>query len=160
MNGALGAWALPGKHWSVSMISNAEEILQKGSEILGPLFATHGFSFQIIGKGNSSGGSFSYGAFRKSERWLEFHFRYSLGMLSYHLADCSMTHQNFMRSVIGKPNLSHYPGFSKVPLDGFRQLLLDLQEYGADFLSGTDECLQSRIEASNSLPPIETGLPD
>jgi hypothetical protein len=71
-----------------------------------------------------------------------------------------MIHQDFMRSVIGKPNSGHYPGFSNDPLDGFRQLLLDLQECGADFLSGTDECLRNRIEAANNLPPVKLGLPD
>lgn len=52
-----------------------------------------------------------------SEERTEFHFRYSLGMVSYHLGSESISHQEYMCSVLGKPGLSHYPGFSSEPLD-------------------------------------------
>jgi hypothetical protein len=138
----------------------ADEMLERGAALLDPLLVAHGFSFKLVDKGNSSGGPFCSGEFRKEERRLELHFRDSLGMVRYHLAACSMSHLDYVRSVIGKPNLGHYPGFSDDPIDGFRHLLFDLQEHGADFLSGTNVCLQNRIELANNLPPVKSGLPD
>jgi hypothetical protein len=70
-----------------------------------------------------------------------FHFRHSLGMVTYHLDSLSMSHQEYMRSVIGRPNASHYPGFSDDPMDAFRHLQLDLEEHYVDFLEGSDENL-------------------
>ena len=142
------------------MINSASEVFEKGIALLNPLLVAQGFLFSDSGKGNRSGGPFACGEFKNNDRWLELHFRGSLGMVSYHLNSRSMSHQDYMRSVIGKPNSSHYPGFSDDPLDGFRHLLLDLQEYGADFLSGTDLCLMHRIDLANNLPPIRNGLPD
>jgi hypothetical protein len=150
----------PSWSWSLSMISNAEQMLEKGSALLIPLMVKQGFSFEILGKGGSSGGHFAYGEFRRVDRKLELHFRHSLGIVTYHLTTQSMSHQDYMRSVISKPKTSHYPGFSEDPLDGFRHLLLDLQEHCSDFLSGTDECLQNRIELANHFTPVKSGLPD
>ena len=142
------------------MINSASEAFEEGIALLNPLLVTYGFIFKDSGKGNSSGGPFACGEFRKDGRWLELHFRNSLGLVSYHLDVRAMSHQDYMRSVIGKPNSSHYPGFSDDPLDGFRHLLLDLREYGVDFLSGTDQCLMNRIDLANDLPTIKRGLPD
>jgi hypothetical protein len=142
------------------MINEASRIFEKGIALLNPLLAAHGFIFKDSGKGNSSGGPFACGEFKKDGRWLELHFRNSLGLVSYHLDVRAMSHQDYMRSVNGNPNSSHYPGFSDDPLDGFRHLLLDLQEHGADFLSGTDQCLMHRIDHANNLPPLKKGLPD
>jgi hypothetical protein len=139
---------------------NAAEMLQRGSALIAPLLETHGFVFNELGVGNSSGGSYASGKFQKDNRWLELHFRFSLGLISYHLGNCSMSHQDYMHSVIGKPNSGHYPGFSNDPLDGFRHLLVDLQEYGSEFLAESDECLIRRIEMANNLPRGGFRLPD
>lgn len=141
-------------------MNSTEEILRQGSTLLDPLLLTYGFSFHILGSGGSSGGSFAYGEFRRDDRRLELHFRYSLGMVRYHFADRSMSHQDYMRAVIGRPNASHYPGFSSDPLDGFRHLLLDLEEHGADFLTGTDACLHHRIDQAEAQPIGISKLPE
>jgi len=65
-----------------------------------------------------------------------------------------------MRSVLGKPNASQYPGFSSDPVSAFRHLLFDLEEYCSDFLEGTDECLAQRIEDAFSESLQKLGLPD
>jgi hypothetical protein len=124
------------------------------------LLTAHGFAFKLLSAGESSGGHYATGEFRKGDRWLELHFRFSLGMVSYHLASLSVSHLDYMRSVIGVSNSSHYPGFSNDPLGGFRHLLLDLQEHGSEFLAGSDECLAGRIEMANYLPPPGCVLPD
>jgi hypothetical protein len=82
------------------VIGNAEEILREGSAILDPLLAAHGFVFHLLGSGSSSGGAFAFGEFRKDGRRLELHFRASLGMVAYHLAGCSMSHVDYIRSVL------------------------------------------------------------
>ena len=128
------------------MHSSPEEILLQGSGLLLPLFSAHGFVFMQLANGSSSGGRFASAEFRRGDRWFEFHFRYSLGMVTYHLGSESISHQEYMCSVLGKPNLSRYPGFSDEPLAAFRDLRTDLEEYCGDFLEGTNETFLSRIE--------------
>lgn len=141
-------------------MSEAEEMLQRGSALLNPLLFAYGFTFHTVGSGGSSGGSFAFGEFRRDDRRLELHFRHSLGMVRYHLASRSMSHENYMCSVIGRPNSSHYPGFSNDPLDAFRHLLLDLEEHGSAFLAGTDASLYVRIDQAETLLSERSKLPD
>lgn len=122
-----------------------EEMLLQGSEILMPLFTGHGFVFAPLSQGSSSGGRFASAEFKRDDRRFEFHFRYRLGMVNYHLGSESISHQEYMCSVLGKPNLSRYPGFSNDPLDGFRDLRNDQEDYCAEFLKGTDEEFLRRI---------------
>jgi hypothetical protein len=142
------------------MTNHAEEMLQRGSALLGPLLLRHGFFFKFLDTSNSSGGHFASGEFKRGTRRLELHFRHGLGMVTYHLADRSMTHQQYMRSVHGTLGASHYPGFSSDPLDAFQHLLLDLEEHGSDFLGGTDDCLLRRINDALALPSQRFGPPD
>jgi hypothetical protein len=142
------------------MTDRAKELLQRGSAFLAPLLLKHGFLFKALTAGGSSGGSYASGEFKRSARRLELHFRYGLGMVTYHLADRSMTHQQYMRSVHGGLDRSYYPGFSSDPLDAFQHLLRDLEEHGSEFLIGTDECLLRRIEVALAMPERESGPPD
>lgn len=142
------------------MDSKAEVILQKGAAILSELLLAHGFQFSVLTAGSGSGGEFATGEFIKGARSLEIHFRYSLGMVSYRYADRSISHQDYMRSMMGRTNSSHYPGFSSDPLDGFRHLKLDLEEYGSEFLDGTDECLRLRFDQVVIQPENNLKLPD
>ncbi|MGA3049092.1 MAG: hypothetical protein ABSD67_20835 [Terracidiphilus sp.] len=128
------------------MTNNAEEILQRGSALLAPLLIKHGFIFKALEAGGSSGGYFASGEFVRDTRRLELHFRHSLGMVTYHLAARSMSHQDYMRSALGRQFASHYPGFSHDPLDAFRDLNMDLKEYGNEFLDGSDSALLRRFE--------------
>ena len=139
---------------------NPEEILHQGSELLMPLFAEHGFVFVQSGGGESSGGRFASAEFRRGNRRFEFHFRFSLGMVSYHLGSESISHEEYMCSVLGKPNLSHYPGFSNDPLDAFCHLREDIQNYCMEFLEGTNEAFQRRIEDARLSWANRPKLPD
>jgi hypothetical protein len=130
-----------------------------GSSLLEPLFLKHGFVYRTLDAGNSSGGRFASGEFRKGTRRLEFHFRYSLGMVTYHLGSRSMSHQEYMKSVLGRPNASHYPGFSSDPLDAFRDLYLDLEEHCTEFLEGSDDRLLHRIDEAQAQPSDKPMLP-
>jgi hypothetical protein len=142
------------------MAANPEETLREGSELLMPLFAEHGFLFERTGGGQSSGGPSASAAFRKGDRKFELHFRFSLGMVRYHLGSESISHEEYMCSVFGRPNLSHYPGFSNDPLDTFRHLRNDLQGHCHEFLAGTNEAFQRRIEEARVCWANRPKLPD
>jgi hypothetical protein len=135
-------------------------MLQSGAELLASVLVPNGFAFEVLGSGKGSGGLFAFGQFKRGERRLEFHFRYSLGMVCYHLGPCSMSHEDYMHAVLGERHVSKYPGFSNQPMDGFRDLFSDLQEHGADFLTGTDECLLQLIEKANLLAKTRPRLPE
>jgi len=125
---------------------NPKQILLEGSELLKPLLSQCGFVFVQLGEGTGSGGPFALAEFRKSDRRLQFHFRFSLGVVTYYLGSESISHEAYMCSVLGKPNLCRYPSFSDDPLDAFRDLHDDLQDYCNEFLEGTDEIFLRRIE--------------
>ena len=131
---------------SWEMPKNPQEALLEGSELLGPMFAKHEFRFAQLGKGHGSGGRFAFAEFRKGDRRIEFHVRYNLGMVTYHLGSESISHEEYMCSVLGKPNLSRYPGFSSDILEAFRDLREDLQNHGIEFLEGTDAEFLARIK--------------
>ena len=137
----------------------AEEMLRGGSSILEPLLLKHGFSFLALDAGSSSGGRFATGAFCRATRRLELHFRHSLGMVTYHLGNRSMSHEAYMRSVLGVPFASHYPGFSDDPLDAFRHRHFDLEKHGQEFLDGTDSCFLRRMDDALAISKRPSYLP-
>lgn len=136
------------------------ETLNKGAKLLEPLLVSHGFAFRLIGAGKGSGGYYATGEFRRGDRGLEMHFRYSLGMVTYRVGGLSMDHEDYMRSVLGKRFASHYPGFSNDPLDAFRDLLFDLEAYCGEFLEGTDDELNQRITAASQFRSDQPHLPE
>jgi hypothetical protein len=141
------------------MSNKPEQMLQNGSVILAGLLTGHGFVYELKGTGKGSGGNYAWGIFRRGDRSLELHFRYSLGMVSYHLGDRSLSHEYYMRSVIGRPHASHYPGFADDPLEGFRHLRADLEEYGNDFLTGSNTDFLRHMDRSESWSRSEAKLP-
>jgi len=142
------------------MFIEPETMLLEGSELPKPLFSEHGFAFAPLGSGKGSGGQFACAEFRRGDRTFEFHFRYSLGMVAYRLGFESMSHEEYMYSVLGKPGMSHYPGFSSDPLDAFRDLREDLQNYCEEFLTGTDEAFLRRIKDARSHWASRPKLPE
>ncbi len=120
------------------------EVLRKGAQSLQAVLATHGFNFEIRGTGTGSGGTFAWGEFVRGNRRLELHFRYSLGMVRYHIADLSASHEAYMRE-LGMWESCRYPGFSDDPVDAFRALAHDVT-LADDFLSGAGEVLRRVAE--------------
>ena len=135
------------------------ETLKAGVLILRELMTSHRFSDQLTAAGQGSGGRFASADFLRGNRRLELHFRYSLGLVQYHVGNVSLSHEDYMWSVLGKRWASHYPGFSEDPLDGFRDLRRDLEEHGAAFLSGTDADFLKCAADAESLKSRTSRLP-
>jgi len=134
------------------------ETLKAGVLILNDLMAGHRFSHSLTGAGKGSGGTFASAEFHRGNRRLELHLRYSLGLVAY-VGSVTLSHEDFMWSVLGKRRASHYPGFSDDPLDGFRDLCRDLGEYGSPFLSEGDSEFLKCAERVKLLKQDEPRLP-
>ncbi len=127
--------------------------LQLGVEILTPVLAPHGFHFEFRESDKGSGGHFAWGQFVRGDRRLELHFRHALGLVTYHLGDVVLTHEDFMRVALGGARENAYPGFSNDPLDGFRHLRHDLERFAAAFLAGTDAQFKAIVDQARLHPP-------
>lgn len=118
------------------------EILLAGIRELDAIMVPYGFVFDSVQEGRSSGGKFVNGEYCRGNRRLELHFRWSLGLVTYHVRDVSLGHEDYVRALLGLSKVQGrncYPGFSTDPLDGFRHLREDLGRFGEVFLKGSDE---------------------
>ena len=114
--------------------------LERGACELAVTLGPAGFAFVLLDSGRSSGGTFASGEFRRKDRRLEVHFRWSLGLVSYHVGADSLAHEDYVRavqSIHGIQGVPEYPGFSDDPQAGFRGLRIDLERFGRVFISGT-----------------------
>ena len=115
------------------------EIPQEGRFILDPVMHRHGFSFKSEPAGRGSGGPYASGAYMNGDRKLEIHFRYSLGLVTYHCGETSLDHESYMHALLGTTGGNRYPGFSEEPLDAFKGLAYDLENSATAFLNGNFE---------------------
>ena len=127
--------------------------LQQGVEILAPALTPHGFRFEFRDADKGSGGHFAWGEFVRGTRRLELHFRFALGLVTYHLGEDLIPHEYFMRIVLRGARDNAYPGFSDDPLDGFRHLRHDLERFAAPFLTGSDAEFRAIIDEARLHPP-------
>jgi hypothetical protein len=141
------------------VVPEPRETLKAGAEISDDLMRSHGFVFSSTPDGSSSGGAFAAGEFRRGNRSLELHCRYSLGLVTYHVGHLTLSHEDYMWSVLGRRWASRYPGFSKEPLDGFRHLLADLKQYCTEFLTGSDASFALHVERADALKAAAPHLP-
>jgi len=118
--------------------------LAAGIGILDPVLCSSGFVFHSIASGRGSGGDYAYGEYVRHDRRLQLHFRYALGLVTYHVGAHTLAHESYMRALGASPTEAQYPGYSEDPLDGFRHLAADLQRFGAEFLSGDAAVLMQR----------------
>jgi hypothetical protein len=115
------------------------DMLREGCTILDPLMSEHGFSFIDGGSGRGSGGPFASGIYANADRRLEIHFRYSLGLVTYHFKHLSIDHESYMHALLGVKRGNKYPGFSDDPLAAFHDLAYDVQSFATAFLEGDFE---------------------
>ena len=110
-----------------------EEQLRAGAAILCELLEPAGFTFALLTVGNSSGGRFAIGEFIRGDHRLELHYRFGLGIVIYHVGDCSLSHTEMMRSQ-GFSKQAEFPTVLDKSLRGFDAVLSDLRNYGGPFL--------------------------
>jgi len=137
---------------------DAEETLKKGIQALDPVLAPHGFEFVFERMGKGSGGHFAFGKYVRGDRSLELHFRYSLGLVTYRIGECSLDHESYMR-FLGAYGRHSYPDFPSNPLESFQSLASDLQNYCEDFVSGDGIRFRSYAEELKRKPRMFSGLP-
>jgi hypothetical protein len=142
-----------------NVASAPQEKLKAGIELIDDLMRFHGFIYSPTAAGIGSGGQFASGEFQRGNRRLELHYRYSLGLVTYHVGDLTLSHEDYMWSMLGRRHKSEYPGFSKEPLDDFRHLRTDLEHYCTDFLSGADADFASRVQQADALKKTASRLP-
>ncbi len=136
------------------------EILQSGIKELDAIMIPHGFMFETLQEGKSSGGKFANGEYRRGNRRLVLHFRRSLGLVTHHVGDVFLSHEDYIRALLGLSKVqgrNSYPGFSTDPIDGFRHLREDLERFGDIFLNGSDEEFRS-LKDWIDVHPKATGL--
>jgi hypothetical protein len=98
-------------------------VMAAGSVIVGQVLWPAGFTYELTGTGPGSGGTAAVGRFTSGGQYVEFHFRYSLGLVSYGWDGAVLSHAGYLR---GLDAAGSYPGYSTDPLDGFRHLAADL----------------------------------
>jgi hypothetical protein len=127
-------------------IERSAEIFRAGCEILDRIMQPHGFQFVPDESGMSLYGAYTRGNYVRGDRRLELHLRYSLGLVTFHIGDVSVSHDAYLRALTKGEGGNQYPGFSDDPLDGFRHLAHDLQKFCDDFLSGDGKVLIAAVQ--------------
>ena len=130
------------------------ELLHDGIEILAEVLRPAGFTFVLGSVDRGSGGAFAQGSFVRDGRTLSFSVRHKLGLVAYASGSRHVSHEDFMR-VVAPLGYARYPGFSDDPLQAFRDVMADLRNYGAAFVSGTDAELHVALDgAVRGRPPV------
>src|ERR1700722_7631913 len=118
---------------------NPAEALREGAAILDEVLVPLGFQFVFGGDGKSSGGPYSQGNFVRGDRRLELHFRFSLGLVRYHIGAVNASHDSYMAE-LGVRGKCKYPGYSDDFRGAFRDLAHDLA-FAEEFLTGDGSAL-------------------
>ena len=134
-----------------------KQTLVAGADILGAVLRPHGYKFRLENEGKGSGGYFASGSFRKDDRRLELHFRYSLGLVTYHIGNCSLDHEKYMRC-LGVYGHNQYPDFPAEPMESFHHLTEDLQNYCSDFVAGDGRQFQALAASFREDPERFKGI--
>ena len=129
------------------MEHKASKILREGLKIIDPIMKANGFCWQAGPCGKASGGFFDSGQYVRGDRRLELHFRHSLGLVTYRMGALAISHADYMQVAAPKGH-ARYPGFSSDPIDAFRDLAFDLEQFGTDFLSGPGAVFQEAVDRS------------
>ena len=110
--------------------------LESGVAILDPALLPHGFVFHFQDAGCGSGGNFAWGKYVREDRSLHLHHRWGLGIIQYNIADLSMDHAAYLKS-LGVDNQSDLLSTRlESGLDRYYALRSDLENFCTDFVTG------------------------
>lgn len=137
-------------------MTNPQELLEEGRKLLAPILEPHGFVYKAGELGKGSGGHFAKGAFVRSDRKVEFWFRFSLSA-GYEFRGMSCAHEDLIWAITGEEGRNKYPGYGEDPLDGFRDLADDLKNFGEAFITGSDSELKE-LFVRTAMRPRPKGL--
>ena len=135
-----------------------EATLRAGIEMLDPVLNPHGFKFVFEQAGKGSGGQFAFGKYVRGDRILELHFRYRLGLVTYHIGESSLDHESYMRS-LGVYGKNSYPDFPTDPLRIRPVLAQDLVRTSQNFLIGDGAQFHQHAAQLKNKPKVFSGLP-
>ena len=110
--------------------------LEAGIVILDPALLPHGFIFHFQNSGRGSGGNFAWGKYVRGDRSLDLHHRWGLGIIQYNIADLSIDHSAYLKSlgVDNESDLLSTPLESG--LDRYHALRSNLENFCSDFVTG------------------------
>ena len=119
----------------------ASQHLLDGAEILSPLLDPHGFAFQLGTTELGSGGPVATAVYLRHDRHIELCFRYALLSVSYHHAGLAISHSSYMLALGAPLSSIRLSSFGSDPMDGFRALAGDLQQFATEFIQGVPAVL-------------------
>ena len=86
--------------------------------------ASYGFTLVESKHGVGSGGPSAWAKFNRGNRSFEFHFRFSLGSVSYSVESISENHKDFAWEL--GHNSTSYPTYEDSPVAQFEALIADI----------------------------------
>jgi hypothetical protein len=107
----------------MTSVRDPASVMTEGAAILARELSPAGFTFQLTSRGRSCGGNFAVGLFIRGDQYLEIHYRYSLGLVTYGWDGSQLSHADYLA---GLGQAGAYPGYGTDPVDGFRHLAQDL----------------------------------
>ncbi|TWT89040.1 hypothetical protein Mal64_25310 [Pseudobythopirellula maris] len=129
-----------------------QKIIDQGRGFIDLVLEPHGFTYEVLDCGNSSGGYFTQAAFTRPDRRLTFSYRWAIGCAVYHCQGESTSHEALME-YLGVDRQSAYVWFDRSdPMSGFQSLAKDISAYLQSFLTGSAddftklirECMENR----------------
>lgn len=133
-------------------------MLERGRAIIDAVLAAHGFAFDHGHARAISSEEFARGTWVRGDRLLEVGCREELDVVVYRVGEDVLTHEDYMRTVLGPAGSNMFPCVTGDPLDGFRLLANDIAQYAAAFLHGPDEHFRQVVKRSREMQEERTTL--